>query len=52
MIAIMAATANSHHLTARFGGASYAEIPVIEPVLKSCPKALIGNTLIELPRPL
>jgi hypothetical protein len=33
MIAIRAATANSHHLTARFGGASYAEMPVIEPVL-------------------
>jgi hypothetical protein len=33
MIAIRAATENSHHLTARFGGASVAEIPVIEPVL-------------------
>jgi hypothetical protein len=38
MIAIRAATEPNHHLTARFGGASYAEIPVIEPVFKPCPK--------------
>jgi hypothetical protein len=42
MIAIRAATENSHHLTARFGGASVAKIPVIEPVFNLCPKALLG----------